>query len=139
MSERTPTLRPWHVRFARPTARLEETARLYAHGLGLERLSSFVDHAGFDGVMLGDRHAGWHLELTSRRDHPPEPPPSPEQHLVFYVPDDDVFASTCTRMLEAGFRQVRAVNPYWDRVGRTFEDMDGHRVVVAHEAWRASS
>jgi len=112
---------------------------MYASGLGLERLSAFVDHEGFDGVMLGDRDAAWHLELTSRRGHAREPAPSPEQHLVFYVPDDDDFASTCARMEGAGFRPVASVNAYWDRVGRTFEDVDGHRVVVAHEAWSASS
>lgn len=139
MSESGLPTKPWHVRFARPTAHLAETADMYARGLGLERMSSFEDHDGFDGVMLGDRRAGWHLELTTRRGHAPEPPPSPEHHLVLYVAEDAEFARVRARMLDVGFRLVDAVNPYWDREGCTLEDHDGHRVVLQRGAWRPST
>ena len=40
-------------------------------------------------------------------------------------------------MAAAGFRPVASYNPYWDRSGRTFEDVDGYRVVLENEAWTA--
>ena len=39
------------------------------------------------------------------------------------------------RMLAAGFRSVSSANPYWDVRGRTFEDLDGYRVVLQNSAW----
>ncbi len=33
-------------------------------------------------------------------------------------------------MQEAGFSLVPSYNPYWDRTGKTFEDIDGYRVVL---------
>ena len=38
-------------------------------------------------------------------------------------------------MLAAGFAPVASYNPYWDSSGRTFEDLDGYRVVLQREAW----
>ena len=42
------------VRFARATDHLDDALRFYRDGLGLDVLGSFVDHEGFDGVMLDD-------------------------------------------------------------------------------------
>jgi len=39
-------------------------------------------------------------------------------------------------MRAAGFLVVTAYNPYWDRAGHTFEDPDGYRVVLQHQAWQ---
>jgi hypothetical protein len=38
-------------------------------------------------------------------------------------------------MQAAGYAAVRSHNPYWDRVGLTFEDHDGYRTVLAGLAW----
>jgi hypothetical protein len=38
-------------------------------------------------------------------------------------------------MVAAGFRGVPSYNPYWDGHGRTFEDLDGYRVVLQHSDW----
>ena len=38
-------------------------------------------------------------------------------------------------MLAAGFRPVSSYDPYWDVHGRTFEDVDGYRVVLQNAAW----
>jgi len=37
-------------------------------------------------------------------------------------------------MRRAGFVEV-ASNPHWERAGRTFEDLDGYRVVLQRAAW----
>ena len=33
------------------------------------------------------------------------------------------------------FMPVEAFNPYWDRLGKTFEDPDGYRIVLQNAAW----
>ncbi len=124
-----------HLRIARPVSDLERTVAMYKAGLGLAELGRFADHDGFDGVMLGYREAGYHFEFTCCRTHPVQPTPTPEDLFVFYVPDAGEWERTCAAMLGAGFRQVRSFNPYWERLGRTYEDADGYRVVVQQAAW----
>src|SRR5215467_10413241 len=51
-------------RVARPTDNLPEIVRFYRDGLGLEVLTSFENHEGFDGVMLGHKGFPYHLEFT---------------------------------------------------------------------------
>ena len=60
----------------------------------------------------------------------------PTEHLlVFYVPDRTEWEQRCVRMQSAGFHEVKSFNPFWDRQGKTFEDVDGYRVVIANSAW----
>lgn len=124
-----------HLRVARPVRDLERSVALYRAGLGLEELDRFEDHAGFDGVMLGALGAAFHLELTVRRGHPVAPSPTPEDLLVFYVPNPGAWHARCAAMAAVGFREVEPFNPYWKRAGRTFEDPDGYRIVVQRETW----
>ena len=58
-----------HLRVARPTDHRDALLHFYRDGLGFELLTSFTDHAGFDGIMLG--HPGWqyHLEFTHKPGH----------------------------------------------------------------------
>lgn len=124
-----------HLRVARPVTDLERAAALYTAGLGWTRLGHFVDHQGFDGVMLGVPSGAWHVEFTLCRTHPVQPTPTPEDLLVMYVPDKADWERQCERMLSAGFRQVKSLNPYWEQSGRTFVDHDGYRVVLQCAAW----
>jgi catechol 2,3-dioxygenase-like lactoylglutathione lyase family enzyme len=129
-------MKPGHtLRIARPTDRLEDVATMYADGLGLSVLGSFVDHDGFDGVILGHRGQPYHLEFTHQRGHSVSLAPSKEHLLVFYVPDAEDWAASCTRMTAAGFRAVKSSNPFWDSAGATFEDLDGYRVVLFNAPW----
>ncbi|VFS80265.1 Uncharacterised protein [Raoultella terrigena] len=41
-----------HLRIARPVTRLAHAFRMYAEGLGLQKIADFSDHDGFSGVML---------------------------------------------------------------------------------------
>ena len=108
---------------------------MYSHGLGIERLSHFVDHEGFDGVILGWPQAPYHIEFTSRKGHPVGTAPSKDHLLVFYVPDEKEWKQRCAKMISAGFKEVESYNPYWDLEGKTFEDIDGYRVVIQNEKW----
>ena len=125
-----------HLRVARPSDNLEAVAEMYRLGLGFQRLGGFVDHAGFDGVMLGHPGAGYHLELTHHRGHLAGRAPTQDNLLVFYIADPDEWTTRCDAMMGAGFQAVPSYNPYWDRLGRTFEDLDGYRVVIQRAGWR---
>ena len=124
-----------HLRVARPTDDLAAVVRFYRDGLGLDVLAEFAGHDGFDGVMLGRRGACYHLEFTRAAGHPAGRAPTPDNLLVFYLPDAADWRAAVARMGAAGYAPVPAFNPYWDRGGRTFEDPDGYRVVLQNAAW----
>ena len=119
-----------HLRIARPVTHLERSVGMYVHGLGLQVLDRFENHAGFDGVMLGGPDLAFHFEFTYCHHHQVTPSPTPEDLIVIYLPEPGEWDDTCARMLDAGFERVRAFNPYWETHGRTFVDPDGYRVVV---------
>ena len=123
------------LRVARPTEQLGAVARQYTVGLGLNELGRFDDHEGFDGVMLGHPDCGWHLEFTHKHGEALEHAPLEDDLLVLYLPEREEWSQACDRMDAAGFLRVPACNPYWDRDGVTFEDLDGYRVVLAQRTW----
>jgi catechol 2,3-dioxygenase-like lactoylglutathione lyase family enzyme len=124
-----------HLRIARPVGDLDRSVAMYRRGLDLDEIDRFVDHEGFDGVMLGTRGNSFHFEFTFCRTHPVAPAPTPEDLLVFYVPGADAWARRCDAMRTAGFREVEPFNPYWKRMGCTFEDADGYRIVIQRASW----
>lgn len=124
-----------HLRVARPSDDLDAVVRFYREGLGLTELYRFVDHAGFDGVMLGVPNAPYHLEFTRKAGHAAGRAPTEDNLLVFYLPDPAEFAEALTRLEAAGYPPVAAFNPYWDLQGKTFEDPDGYRVVLQNAGW----
>ncbi|MCF8241958.1 MAG: VOC family protein [Melioribacteraceae bacterium] len=123
------------MRVARPTNNLRQVLRMYKDGLGFEILGSFENHSGFDGVMLGIPGESYHLEFTSKSGHEAGRAPTEDNLLVFYFPGIDDWNSRCLRMMEAGFKEVKSFNPYWDVKGKTFEDPDGYRVVIQNTDW----
>jgi len=122
-------------RVARPTDDLQALLPFYVSGLGLEVLASFVDHQGFDGLILGTPGAPYHLELTHRRGETVGRAPDGDHLLAFYLPAAEDWRRAVRRMESAGFHAVPSVNPYWDRCGVTFEDPDGYRVVLVSGPW----
>src|SRR5215475_10497273 len=118
------------LRVARPTDHLTAIAEMYARGLGFTVLAQFADHEGFDGIILGHPRQPYHLEFTQQHGHHVGTVPTKDHLLIFYIPNPQEWQESCARMLAAGFRQVSSYNPYWDKAGRTFEDVDGYRVVL---------
>jgi catechol 2,3-dioxygenase-like lactoylglutathione lyase family enzyme len=127
--------RPHHMRVARPVGDLERATAMYCRGLGLVEIGRFENHDGFDGIMLGEAESDHHLEFTRCRTHPLPPRMTPEDLLVFYLPDADEWQRACRRMSACGFIEMAPVNPYWARRGRTFQDPDGYRVVLQQAEW----
>jgi hypothetical protein len=119
------------VRFARPTDRLPELLRFYEEGLGLSRVDSFGDHAGYSGVMLGLPGEEVHLELTTYAEGSPGPAPTRDNLLVLYLRDRGTIAAAQERLRSLGHEPVEPENPYWAG-DLTFEDPDGWRVVLRY-------
>lgn len=123
------------LRVARPTDDLDAVVRFYSDGLGLDVIGEFVDHDGFDGVMLGYAGSPYHLEFTRHRGVSVGRAPTEDNLLVFYLTKRDDWERTVARMTTAGHVPVPSLNPYWDRQGATFDDSDGYRVVIQNAAW----
>jgi catechol 2,3-dioxygenase-like lactoylglutathione lyase family enzyme len=122
------------LRVARPCSNLGHARRFYCNGLGLEVLAEFADHAGFDGLIVGERGAAWHLELV--REHGAAVArPSAEDLIVLYEPEPARYTQRLARLQAAGFVPVPAHNPYWDANGTTFEGPDGYRATIVRRAW----
>jgi catechol 2,3-dioxygenase-like lactoylglutathione lyase family enzyme len=135
MDEALTRLAKAHLRVARPTDNLAEVLQFYSEGLGFEVLYEFKDHEGFDGIMLGDKGAAYHLEFTHKRGHTAGRAPTEDNLLVFYLPDEAKWQQAVQRLESCGYKPVKAFNPYWDKQGKTFEDPDGYRVVLQNARW----
>jgi YycE-like N-terminal domain/YycE-like C-terminal domain len=123
------------LRVARPTDNLAAIAEMYRAGLGLSVLAAFEDHEGFDGIVLGHPDQPYHLEFTHHRGQSVGMAPTQDHLLVFYVPQAEDWQALCASMRGAGFREGPSYNPYWETRGRTFEDIDGYRVVLQNAEW----
>lgn len=123
------------IRIARPSHDLERVRHFYEDGLGFDVLYRFGGHGDFEGIMLGMKGAPYHLELTRHTSHPVEISPSVEDLLVFYLSDQREWEDAVHRLKECGYETVSAFNSYWDRVGATFVDPDGYRVVLQNASW----
>jgi catechol 2,3-dioxygenase-like lactoylglutathione lyase family enzyme len=123
------------LRVARPTNNLAALRHFYVDALGLQELYAFAGHAGFDGLMVGQPQAAYHLEFTQQAGPVVPPAPTAENLLVFYVPAPDAWAAAVARMQQHGYQPVPAHNEYWDHQGRTFADPDGYRVVLQQADW----
>ncbi len=125
------------LRVARPTDNLAKITEMYLNGLGFKLLASFEGHEGFDGSIIGHEHHNYHLEFTHHRGTRVGRASTKDNLLVFYFENDTTWELCCKRMLEAGFTHVQSYNDYWDVAGRTFEDIDGYRVVLQNREWTA--
>lgn len=124
-----------HIRLARPSQDPSLVARMYCDGLGFQVLGTFTDHDGFDGVMVGDSGMGYHLEFTRHRSEPVIPTPTPEDLLVFYLPDKSHWLASEQRLVKAGFQRTSSHNPYWEKCGSTWIDIDSYRLVLQNADW----
>jgi hypothetical protein len=108
---------------------------MYRDGLGWDLLGEFTDHLGFDGAMIGHAEAPYHFEFTTEQAGHITPSPTAEDLVVLYLPAADEWKLACASMLSAGFVEVIPLNQYWTIRGKTFEDLDGYRVVLQNSTW----
>ena len=120
------------IRVARPTDKLADVVAFYRDALGLPVIAHFENHHGYCGVILRTPADHLHLEFTHHEAGSPCPAPSKDNLLVFYIPQDKLFAEAVARMKGHGHQPVAPENPYWQPRSFTFEDPDGWRVVLYH-------
>jgi catechol 2,3-dioxygenase-like lactoylglutathione lyase family enzyme len=125
------------MRVARPTDNLAKITDMYINGLGFKLLGRFEGHNGFDGSIVGHEQHNYHLEFTHHKGTTVGKAPTQDNLLIFYFTDAHVWQICCEQMLAAGFVHVKSYNDYWDDVGKTFEDLDGYRVVLQNREWTA--
>ena len=123
------------LRVARPTDNLDQVVKQYTTGLDFKILSQFKDHEGFDGVIIGNENSIYHFEFTHHHRTVVGKAPTQDNLIVFYISSKEDWQTQCLKMIEAGFELVKSYNPYWDINGKTFEDIDGYRVVLENSEW----
>ncbi len=123
------------LRVTRPTDNLNEITDMYVNGLGVRLLGSCEDHNGFDGSIIGHESHPYHLEFIHHRGSVVGSTPTQDSLLIFYMPQHEIFTQCCERIDKTGFIVVPADNDYWNLVSKTFEDLDGYRVVLQEKLW----
>jgi hypothetical protein len=122
-----------HLRLARPSRDLASAERFWARGLGIAVLWRSEPHDGEHALlMVGWRHASWHLEPVEDEDVRPRP--TDEDLLVLYL-DGPIDEDVVQRLVDAGGTRVPSRNPYWDTWGVTVQDPDGNRLVLSTRGW----
>ena len=121
------------LRIARPTRDLSAAVAFYAL-LELPVLTSFEEHDGYSGVVLGLPDASRQLELVFHSGAAVTP--TTEDQLVLYLGSQERVASLADRIRASGVEPSASPNPYWARTGAVcFVDPDGYWLVLSPEAW----
>ena len=122
------------VRVARPTRDLDRACAFYRDAVGLPILSSFADHEGFSGVILGLPDAAHQLEFVHHDDV--QPSPTTEDQLVLYLGSATAVADRAASIRAAGHEPQSPSNPYWTREGAVaFIDPDGYWLILSPDSW----
>lgn len=122
------------IRMARQTDQLEALVRFYCDGLGLNIITTFEGHAGYDGVIIGLPDGSHQLEFVHHEHGSPGKSPNEENLLVFYVSDAEAAQKKAWRLQSMGYQRVTSANPWWeDHAAITIEDPDGWRIVLQPE------
>lgn len=125
-----PLLNAQRFRIARQTNQLAALRRFYCDGLGLPILSEFRGHAGYDGLIIGLPDARHQLEFVQHEHGSPGESPNAENLLVFYLDTQEQVEQCAQKLINMGYSQVKAENPWWeDHQAITIEDPDKYRVV----------
>jgi len=121
------------LRVVRPTDNLECITNMYRDGLGFELLNEFQGHDGINGSIMGHKNHPYHFAFTEHVGVKVGPAPTKDNLLVFYIPNKSEWVKCCENMLKADFKRVDSYNVYWNELGKTFEDIDGYRIVLQND------
>ena len=116
------------LRFARRSARFEETVSFYRDLVGLPLCATFGESYGSNGAIFGLPRSSLTLEIVEATE--PVAVDSHEQ-LCLYFPDAAAQQRATARLVAAGVQLVDS-HPYWAATGSvTYRDPDGREVVFA--------
>jgi catechol 2,3-dioxygenase-like lactoylglutathione lyase family enzyme len=118
------------MRFARPTARLDDVVAFYVEVLGLPLLHR-SEGDGWTVVMVGLPGDRYHLEFVAHVDGIDGTAPTGEHLQVLYFATVEDQEQVARRLRAHGLDEVSLDNPWWGRHGAiAFPDPDGWRVVL---------
>lgn len=121
-------------RVARPSDNLKEVFKFYRDGLGLNVLWSHME-GKWNGGALGRNGAPYELEFENVEGETYGKAASQENLLVFFIPGKAEWETAVERMKKHGYQPVETENPWGSEDGKTFEDVDGYRVVLKNQDW----
>jgi catechol 2,3-dioxygenase-like lactoylglutathione lyase family enzyme len=119
------------LRVARHTTALQPVIDFYIDLLGFEVIGEFKNHDHYDGVFLGIKGTGWHLEFTVS-DELPVHTADEDDLLVFYADNYEAYADLLRRAATLKIPELTPKNPYWLTNGTTLADPDGYRIVITY-------
>lgn len=115
-------------RFARRSARYDETVSFYRDLVGLPLCATFGGSYGSNGAIFGLPGSSLTFEIVEAIE--PVAVDSHEQ-LCLYFPDTAAQRRATARLVAAGVKPVES-HPYWAATGSvTYRDPDGREVVFA--------
>ena len=121
------------MRLARPTSDIGRAVEFWTRIVGLEVLSSFENHDGYDGTILSYPGAPWELEVTHHSSGAPLPSPTDEDIVALYM-RRGLAEDVINRLRLAGHPQMRHPNPYWKAMGASVHtDPDGYTLIIFPE------
>jgi catechol 2,3-dioxygenase-like lactoylglutathione lyase family enzyme len=122
-------------RVVRSSDNLPEVRKFYRDALGLDVTMGGKD-GKHEGVVFG-RKAGapYELEFENMQSETYGKAPTEENLLVFYIPGKAEWERAVERMKKHGYLPVETENPWGSEDGKTFEDVDGYRVVLKNQDW----
>jgi catechol 2,3-dioxygenase-like lactoylglutathione lyase family enzyme len=130
VAQRLETVDMPRMRIARPTVDINRAITFWTKVVGLDLLSQFKDHAGYDGVIFGHPRGSWELELTRHSSGAPLPAPTDEDIVALYLKRKLADAVT-TRLVAEGHSPYEHPNPYWKTMGASVHtDPDGYTLIV---------
>ena len=124
-----------HLRVARPSDNIKEVFKFYRDGLGLDLLFFGKDEK-WEGGAVGRNGAPYELEFENMQGETYGKAPTQENLLVFFIPGKAEWETALERMKKHGYQPVETENPWGSTDGKTFEDVDGYRVVLKNQDWR---
>ena len=117
-------------RYARHTNQFPALEHFYTSVIGLQAISRFTNHDGYDGIILGFQHADWQIEFTTTHDNFPRLFDA-DDHLVFYVSCEAVRNAILRDARRFQYSEVIPRNPYWQKNAIALRDPDGHTIIIA--------
>lgn len=118
-------------RLARHTNRLKQLVDFYVNIIGLDFLGEFKNHSGYDGVFIGKKNLGWHLEFTQSielLDHKFDE----DDILVFYPETEFEYNNILDKITNNKVIISIAKNPYLQVNRIKIIDPYGHCVVITN-------
>ena len=118
------------LRIARHTNRIKEITQFYTGVIGLEIIGQFENHDGYDGIFIGKKNLGWHLEFTTSATAAAHI--FDEDDLLVFYPESvgeyqSILKSIALQKLEIHVPK----NPYWRENGILVTDPDGFGIIIS--------